>query len=440
MIVRFLYTKGPNGHFFPAVQYNTGKIDKAKGELMKVANFGPLQGLGELKPQDYKNYLAAVSSTNKAVKKSQLHVAISCAGKEYDKQHLTEIAEKWLNLMGYGDQPYLIIFHKDTNNHHVHIVSTRVNASGKKISDRYEKIRGLQLMQVVLGNDPKHNAVADAQKALSYCFHTKVQFLMILESMGYSHKEENGQLLLFKFGKQQGSIDTVRIDERLGNDPDEARRQQITAWFHKYAAQFDPSLVKLHGRHQSEFSAWLKQKIGIELVFHASGDKPPYGYTVIDHAEHNVFKGGAIMPLKELLAIKRKGDVKERVPEEQALKQSAGNGNQHAYYAAILKAVLHNYPDIVQGLYHHGMTLTRYGEDFYLNDAAARVSIHAGDLLDKADYNLVVEQFNQSAETGEEIHREHIYVPGISISDDIDDEAIHGHNRRRKKKARTNHR
>lgn len=438
MIVKFLYTKGPNGHF-PAVQYNTGKIDKAKGELMKVANFGPLQGMGQLKPQDYKNYLQMVSATNKAVKKPQFHVAISCAGKEYDKHQLTDIAEKWIILMGYGDQPYLVIFHKDTNNHHVHIVSTRVNASGKKISDRYEKIRGLQQMQVVLGTDPKRNAAADAEKALSYCFHTKAQFLMILESMGYSHKEENGRLLLFKFGKQQGELDASRIGERIASNANEARQRQITAWFHKYAAQYDTLLVKRHDRYQSEFSAWLKQKMGIELVFHASGDKPPYGYTVIDHAERNVFKGGEIMPLKELLAIKLTADAMDKAPQP-ALKQVAGNDNQHQYYAAILKAVLHNYPDMVEGLYHHGMTMTRRGEQFYLGDPGAGISIPVNDLLDNRDYNLMVEQFSQSAESGEEIHRRHIYVPGISISDDIDDEAINGRNRRRKKTARTNHR
>jgi len=67
MIVKFLYTTGPNGHF-PAIKYNTGKMDKNKGELMKVMNFGPLQGLSHLRPQDYKNYLKMVSALNKAVK------------------------------------------------------------------------------------------------------------------------------------------------------------------------------------------------------------------------------------------------------------------------------------------------------------------------------------------------------------------------------------
>ncbi|MBS1500694.1 MAG: relaxase/mobilization nuclease domain-containing protein [Bacteroidetes bacterium] len=439
MIVKFLYTKGPNGHF-PAVRYNTGKVDRNKGELMKVANFGPLQGLGQLRPEDYRNYLKAVSSTNKAVKKPQFHVAISCVGKEYDKDQLTSIAVQWMEKMGYGQQPYLVIFHKDTRNHHVHIVSTRIAPDGKKISDKYEKIRGQQQMQVVLGIDPKRNAISDVEKALSYCFNTKAQFLMILESLGYRHKEENGKLLLFKFGKQQGEVNISLIDQRLGNRPGEDRRKQITAWFHKYAGSYDTTLQKNHGKYQSEFSAWLKQQMGIELVFHASGDKPPYGYTVIDHAEHNVFKGGEIVPLKELQGITKNETAKEVVPEQTVQDPISNLDDKHRqYYAAILKAVLYNYPDMVQGLYHHGLTLTRNGEDFYLDDPGAGISIPADQLLDETDYSRMVEQFSQSAEVDEEVFRQHIYVPAVTITDDIDDEAIHGRNRRRKKTTRSSH-
>jgi hypothetical protein len=296
-------------------------------------------------------------------------------------------------------------------------------------------------MQTVLGIDPKHNAVVDTEKAFSYCFHTRAQFLMILESMGYSHKEENGRLLLFKFGKQQGEMDASRIDEQLGNNVNAARQQQITAWFNKYARQYDTSLTKVHGKFQSEFSVWLKEKMGIELVFHASGDKPPYGYTVIDHAERNVLKGGEIMPLKELV------DIKATEPKTQAVQEPTSPGQpddmdekQRGYYAAILKAVLYNYPDIVQGLHHHGYTLTRSGDDFYFSDPGAGISLHADELLDERDYNCMAEQFSQSMEIGAEQYHQLIYVPGVNISDDIDDEAIHGRNRRRKRKARTNHR
>lgn len=438
MIVKFLYTAGPNGHF-PAVNYNTGKMDRNKGELMRAANFGPLQGLSQLRPQDYRNYLKMLSALNKGVKKPQLHVAISGHGREYDKEQLTEIAAAWLERMGYGRQPYLIVFHKDTQNHHVHVVSTRVGPDGKKISDSFEQVRAYQQLNAILGIDEKHDAQADIDQALAYRFTTKAQFLMTLESMGYSHKGENGKLTLLKFGKQQGELAIREVEQRLTNQlDDEGRKRQLTALFHKYALQYDTLLNRHHDGYRSELSLFLKEKMGIELVFHVSGDKSPYGYSVIDHAQKKVFKGGGIMPLRELLTIRAKPAI---VIEDHAIQEATRmsvNEKQLKYYAAILKAVLHNYPDMVQGLQHQGLTLTRQGDDFLLSDPGAGITINTADVLEEKEYHLMADQFSQA--TGGLVYHQQVYVPGVSIADDIDDEAVHGRNRRRKRNVQMNHR
>ena len=439
MIVKFLYTKGPNGHF-PAIAYNTGKMDKNKGELMKVANFGALQGLGMLRPQDYRQYLKMVSATNKAVKKPQFHVAISAGGRSYDKNELTEIATQWMERMGYGKQPYLIIFHKDTSNNHVHIVSTRVNRQGKKIRDSYEQIRGQAQMNIVLGLDEKHDAKADVASALAYQFATKAQFMMILESKGYVLREAGTMMQVIKFGKQQGEIELKAIEDKLGNyRQDAVRNVQLKALFYKYAALHSTALTKERKTYSSPFSTFLKEKFGIDLLFHASGDKPPYGFTVIDHAGKQVFKGGEIIPLKELLALQAVSHEKAletgidpNAPKETVL------GEKASYYSALLKAALHNYPDLIQGLQHQGLVIYRHGESFYLHDPGAKISIRLEDLLDDKDYNLVVENFSQSQDISEELCRQHHHLRGFNLASDIDDEAIHGRNRRRKKKARTN--
>lgn len=429
---------------FPGVSYNTNKIDKFKGELMKVVNFGPLQALQQLRPEDYKNYLKMVSATNRGIKSPQFHAVISAKGREYDKQTLAAIAEQWLAAMGYGEQPYLLVYHKDTSHNHIHLVSTRINKQGEKISDSFERIRAVQQLNIILGIDEKHSAKTDVAKALAYQFGSKAQFMMILESLGYVLQEQEGQLIIIKFGKRQGEVDLVFIEERLKNyNPNEQRKVQLKALFHKYAAAFDTALAKKNGVYTSEFAGCLKKMFGINLVFHASGDKPPYGYTVIDHAEKQVFKGGEIMSLKELLTLEKSGPFQNEEAAFAGGEQQIGyefSDGQREYYAAILKAALYNYPDLVQGLHHQGLTVSLEGEGIYLGDPGTGVYINTEDLLREKDHSFMISQISQYTEMDEEIYRQHIHVPEPGIAPDVDDEAIHGRNRRRKKMARTNQR
>ena len=60
--------------------------------------------------------------------------------------------------MGYGEQPYLVVFHNDTANNHVHIVSSWVNnETGKCIDRNFEKYQSQTALQETLkelyGND-----------------------------------------------------------------------------------------------------------------------------------------------------------------------------------------------------------------------------------------------------------------------------------------------
>lgn len=425
MIVHIL----PPADGFPAVSYNTDKVDNGKGELMMVANFGALQGLMNLRPEDYKNHLAMVSATNKHVKRPQFHVVISAEGRTYDKHELTAIGEEWLAQMGYEKQPYLIIFHKDTANNHIHLVTARIDRTGKKISDRFEKIRAVETLNQVLGIDARHNAKSDTENALGFRFATEAQFRMILESKGYVLRERNGHYEVIKFGKLQETIDRSLIVERLSKDADQQRKIQLKAWFHKYAAAHDTTLEKGRKGYQSEFAAVMKVKFGVELVFHASGDKPPYGYSVIDHSGKNVFKGGEIMPLKELLGML----VSESPAKEKPRVRYENNTKQLNYYAALLKAAMYNYPDLTQGLQHQGFVMIKNENDFTLHDPVAGVFINTAELLNENQQRSLDYHFRN-----EQPRRQHPAIPGIRLASDVDDDAVLGMKRRRKKKARTN--
>jgi len=299
---------------FAAVGYNLNKIVKGKGEMMKVSGFGALRALGELRIEDYLNYLEAQSALNAKVKLPQFHAMISAPDSSYDKHRLTKLAEDWLKAMDYGEQPCFLVFHKDTDQAHIHIVTTRVKRNGEKVNSGFEHKRAVWELNKLLQLDEKHRAQLDAGKALRYCCSTKAQMLLLLEQMGYRCSEQSGRVILYKFGKPLFGIDEQRITDQLaGWSPDKARAVQIKAIIRKYQALYDSTLVQetknlsggrvlQTGGYHTELSDFLQRQLGLQFVFHASGDKPPYGYTIIDHAQQRVFKGGEVLKLSEFIA------------------------------------------------------------------------------------------------------------------------------------------
>jgi hypothetical protein len=397
MIVKIL----PPSAKFGGVRYNTNKTETGKGELMEVSGFGPLQAYSQLKPEDYVNYLEMISAGNKRVKKPQLHAIISAKGKSSSKEELTELAKKWLEKMGYKDQPYLLVFHNDTKNNHIHMVSTRVDKQGKKINSAFEKIRAITQLNKIMQQDEHQMARNDLDKALKYNISTKAQFMMVLESKGYILNENTDRLELIKFGKKLAEVPLAEVKHRIEfSQRNDLRAGQLTAILQKYRKQYSGvlreettplpgGLERSNAIYTSDLAVFLKEKFGIQLIFHGKPGRNAYGYTVIDHAGANVYKGSEILDLAELTA-----DLlleKELIVPE--------------------------------------MVVTASDDQLACEQPASEpeVLLNTVELLPLAFTELESPVFVA-------------YEPPITIdiSDDIDDEAILGRNRNRKKKARTN--
>ncbi|MDE6649985.1 MAG: relaxase/mobilization nuclease domain-containing protein [Muribaculaceae bacterium] len=70
------------------------------------------------------------------------HVSASVEGRTMTPQELTDFARELMKGMGYKKQPYFVYAHHDTDNNHVHILSTRIQPNGYAISD-HQDIRRL---------------------------------------------------------------------------------------------------------------------------------------------------------------------------------------------------------------------------------------------------------------------------------------------------------
>ena len=60
-------------------------------------------------------------------------------------EQLTQIAQEYMQALGYGEQPYIVFKHNDIAREHIHIVSLRVNSAGEKINDKFENRRSKRI-------------------------------------------------------------------------------------------------------------------------------------------------------------------------------------------------------------------------------------------------------------------------------------------------------
>lgn len=320
MIVKIMEPAGPS---FPGVKYNDKKVGSGKGELMLMKNF-PSFINGSSSKEEVKNYLASVSK-NEKVKKPQFHAMISTKFQEHSKEELSEIAEKFMEEMGYENQPFLIVFHNDTENRHVHIVSTRVDKqTGKKINDSYEKLKSqralAQVMEKMYGVSNEENIT----KLLNYKFGSLKQLELLLERSGFrlSPNKINGNALdILKNGVCEKTIYGNQLV--FGDKKNSNRTKQIKAILSKYKALCSNKVFKVEDfrkqegmlpkekqgidwKPKIEFESELQKKLrdvfGMDLVFHHKDGQTPFGYSLIDHKTRTVYKGSEIMKMNDLFA------------------------------------------------------------------------------------------------------------------------------------------
>lgn len=130
---------------YGALAYNHGKVAAGTAEILS-GNRMISDRLGlpsedmRLALLSFENYLLANRNTEKPV----LHISLSPAPEDrLTDGQLVELADQYMQKMGYGNQPYIAYKHADTHNTHIHIVSVCVDEQGKKISDAYEHRRSM---------------------------------------------------------------------------------------------------------------------------------------------------------------------------------------------------------------------------------------------------------------------------------------------------------
>ena len=132
---------------FGAIKYNADKVNEGKGQLLdtnKIFNDGTGKVDIVQAMHDFERHMPMQMRTEKPV----IHISLNPHPDDRltDKE-LTEMAHEYMQRMGYGDQPYIIVKHEDINRHHLHIVSIRVDELGKRINSDFTHKRSLAIVQ-----------------------------------------------------------------------------------------------------------------------------------------------------------------------------------------------------------------------------------------------------------------------------------------------------
>nr|WP_315126675.1 relaxase/mobilization nuclease domain-containing protein [uncultured Capnocytophaga sp.] len=324
MIVKILNSASKDFH---GVKYNDKKINSEKGELMLMKNF-PSFINAQSSQDEVRNYLKSVSQGERT-QKPQFHAVISTKYQEHSKEQLTDIADEFMKRMGYEGQPYLVVFHKDTENNHVHIVSTRVDKkTGKKINDSFEKLKSQQALAKAMEKVLGVNREAELDRLLQYKFSNLQQLEKLLERNGFKLSQSEhtpGKLHILHNGVVQKTLQESQLRYR---EPQKGDRhtKQIKAFIEKYKEMYSNKVFKvLDDRAEKglyainpdaqrepippkiEFASELQEKLktifGIDIAFHHKDDQQPFGYTIIDNKTGQVYKGSEIMKLKEAFVL-----------------------------------------------------------------------------------------------------------------------------------------
>lgn len=152
---------GRSANLYGALAYNNLKVEKENGQILftnKMIETSDGQYSVAQLAQSFAPYLIA----NRNTEKHTLHISLNPDPKDVvSDDKYREMAAQYMREMGYGEQPFVVFKHTDIDRSHIHIVSVCVDEQGVKISDKFEKMRSMNVCREL---ERKHGLIPATDK------------------------------------------------------------------------------------------------------------------------------------------------------------------------------------------------------------------------------------------------------------------------------------
>jgi len=327
---------GRSSNLIGTLSYNNSKIEQDKGEILmtnKMIETADRKYSVTQLARSFEPYLLA----NRKTEKHTLHISLNPDPKDkVSDEHYQEMAQLYMGQMGYGDQPFVVFKHTDIDRSHIHIVSVCVDEDGRKISDKFEKIRSMKVCRemekkfgLISAIEKKHQQNQKIFQPVNYKNgNIKSQMAsVILQLQSYyqfqSLGEFNALLSVFNItsekveGELQGQLKRGLVYFPLNDKGEKVGSPIKASLFGKKASIdhlekfFDDCKMSMKGniikselsliirkvcencQDENSFKRALAQK-GVDTVIRKNENGRIYGITFIDHRSRMVWNGSRL--------------------------------------------------------------------------------------------------------------------------------------------------
>ena len=129
----------PSVGFYGKVVYSERKCDRGVAMLLDKNLFSD-------SPTGYVNELTDVANLNARVKNKCTEISINLKpGETVSDERFVKIGRKYLNEMGYFNNPYLMYKHTDKEHSHIHLILSTVNYDGKWTNDSFSREKSFKI-------------------------------------------------------------------------------------------------------------------------------------------------------------------------------------------------------------------------------------------------------------------------------------------------------
>jgi hypothetical protein len=351
------------------LNYNEQKVKEGVAQCIAAMNYP--KDVSQLTLSNKLNRLLNQAALNENVTRNSVHISLNFDPSEnLSPVRLGEIADTYMNKIGFGKQPYLVYQHQDAGHPHIHIVTIKVRSDGSRIdmqnigrnqseAARKEieqsfglmkaedskqrqayKLKPINVQKVQYGKSETKRAITNVLDAVlnSYKYSSLPELNAVLQQYNVIADGGNDSSRVYK---NNGL--TYRIIDENGNKigvPIKASDfyskptlKYLQAKFQQNETAKQPNKVRVkntidlvllkYPNHPIQSLAKSLEKEGINTVLRQNDDGIIYGITYVDHRTKSVFNGSDLGKQYSAKGIQDRCKQSEKMQPNQPVKKQA---------------------------------------------------------------------------------------------------------------------